>query len=292
MDQNWEKVHYQQDVKTVKKINKQNKSSNNYLMLGVIGFLAALSSLEDVIKTVCKTGKAMVKASQPFSAAQLFADVRMSSVILIVVLALIGLFFLFRAMFKWDEAEQLSATRFFWNPDEEETEFINQRFDNDFVRRILSYISSTGTESLEVGCKDVKINSDKGTDVFNFRQYGYSSLTNYGSKQLAYYLASHSFPEGFMIYQTKIAPAGANRYVGGVTDVGGEEEQQPEIEEKKRYEAMLNWLAGKLQGIMKMMKLRVSFKMPKPKAGPSPADSGQIVINKGYRPDKETGQPL
>ena len=290
MDRNWEKEHYRQDVKTVKKINKHNKRSNTYLMLGVFSAMMAISSLGEEAKTVYKAGREMVKASQKITAAQLFAGVTWSGIIGIVVLALIGLFFMFKAMFRWDEAEQLSATRFSWIPDEEEIDYINTRFDNDFMRRILSYISAKETESIEVGYKEVKINSDEKTDVFNFKQYGYANLTNYGSKQMAYYLASHSFPEGFIIYQTKIAPAGANRYIGGVTDIGGE--APPEPEPTKRFEAMLNWLAGQIQKILKMFRLKVSFKVPKPKAGPSPTDSGQIVINKGYKPDLETRQPL
>lgn len=41
-----------------------------------------------------------------------------------------------------------------------------------------------------------------------------------------------------------------------------------------------------------MLRLKTSFKMPDPETGPSPSDNGQIVINKGYRLEKEGMQPL
>ena len=55
---------------------------------------------------------------------------------------------------------------------------------------------------------------------------------------------------------------------------------------------MFTWLATQIQKMMKVLKLKVSFKIPKPKDGPSPTDSGQIVINKGYNPSAENKLPL
>ena len=94
-----------------------------------------------------------------------------------------------------------------------------------------------------------------------------------------------------MIYQTKIAPAGAYRYLGGVTDVRGEapSEEPDEKEKMKRLAAMLNWLAVQIQTIFK---LKTSFRMPEPDPGPSLADSGQTVINKGFSPDTGDVLPL
>ena len=290
MEKDWEKEHYQQDVNKVKKINKLNSKSNAFLIFGLGSFILALSALGDMFKVIYEAAKEMMEASHKINFAQLFSGISTTAFVAIIILALVGLFCIFKAMFIWEEADNLSASRFFWIPDEDEVKYIEKRFENELTQRILSAVSPTDTESIEVAYKGVKIKSYGGSEVFNFIQYGYSRLTNYGSKQMAYYLASHSFPEGFVIYQTKIAPVGANRYIGGVTDIGGEVPPEPEPE--KRLNAMFTWLATQIQKIMKSMKLKVSFKIPKPKDGPSPTDSGQIVINKGYNPSGEDKLPL
>ena len=189
----------------VKKINKLNSRSNTFLLIGLGSFILALSMLGDMFKAVYESAQEMIKASQKIIFAQLFSDISVASVIAIAVLAVIGLLCIFKAMFIWEEAENLSSSRFFWTPDEDEVKYIEERFDNELTQRILSAVSPTDTESIEVAYKGVKIKSYGGSEVFNFIQNGYARLTNYGSKQMAYYLASHSFPEGFLIYQTKIA---------------------------------------------------------------------------------------
>ena len=101
---------------------------------------------------------------------------------------------------------------------------------------VLSAISSENTHSIEAGLETVEINNNTGPSVFNYNKYGFNQLTNYDTKQLAFYLASHSFPEGFAIYQTKITPAGSERFIGGVTDVGGD---QPPKEDENKHKMKL-----------------------------------------------------
>ncbi len=289
MDRNWEKIQYERDLEKVKKINKCNNGSMLSLLLGLGCFVLAFILAEDIIRDLLVSAKEMLSMYGRIYAGELFSGISMGNVAAFAVMIVFSLFFMFRAMFRWEEAEKISASRYIWEPNEDEAEDIERRFDNSLTRYILSAISPTETESIEVGCKDVRINSNDGTSICNFNKCGYSCLDNYGTKQMAYYFATHSFPDGFVIYQTKVAPAGAYRYLGGVTDVGGEAppEDSPEEKKVKRFSAMFNWLAVQIHTIFK---LKSSFRMPEPKPGPSLADSGQTVINKGFRP--ETGDML
>lgn len=289
MDRNWEKIQYERDLEKVKKINRCNNGSMRNLFLGLGFFVLAFILAEDMTKDLFISAKDMLNAYNRIDGRELFSQISMGNVVAIAVMIVFALFSMFRAMFKWEEAEKISESRYIWEPDEEEIEDIERRFDNSLVRYLLTNISPTETESIEISSKDVRINSNEGTDICNFNKCGFSGLDNYGTKQLAYYLATHAFPGGFMIYQTKIAPIGAYRYLGGATDVGGEAPPEEPAEEKKmkRLAAMLNWLAVQIQTIFK---LKTSFKMPDPDPGSSLADSGQTVINKGFRP--ETGDML
>lgn len=185
--------------------------------------------------------------------------------------------FFFKAMFAWEEAENLSKSRFIWNPNEEEIEFINQRFDNEFVRYMLRAISPTRTRFIQVGFRSIKVSTSIGTASCYYNKHGYEQLTNYGTKQLAYYLASKSFPDGFLIYQAKVVPAGSERYLCGVTDIGGP--APPKKSQFKRFRKMFLWLAFWLQ---EFLRLKTNFQLPEEESELSPIDNGQIVINKGY----------
>ncbi len=189
-------------------------------------------------------------------------------------------------MLNWEKAENLAASRFFWIPGEEKIEYINQRFDNEMIYSLVDAISSENTKQMEVGFEEVTIKTNEGTFASYFNQHGYSHIDNYGTKQLAYYLASRCFPKGFIIYQKKIAPVGANRYLGGVTEVGGEKKKKIII---KRYATMINWLAVQIQD---KLRLGTGFKMPAAESGPSMTNDGQIVINKGYNRNRDGMMPL
>jgi hypothetical protein len=154
------------------------------------------------------------------------------------------------------------------------------------IRSIVDAISSENTKQMEVGFEEVIIKTNEGTFACYYNQHGYSHIDNYGTKQLAYYLASKCFPKGFIIYQKKVAPVGANRYLGGVTEVGGEKKKEKRI---KRYATMINWLAVQIQD---KLRLGTGFKMPESESGPSPTNDGQIVINKGYNRSRDGMMPL
>ena len=291
MERNWEKIQYERDLEKVKKINICNTRSMLNLFLGLGCLVLTFILAEDMARELLISARDMLRAYNRIDGGDLFSQISMGDVVALAVTIVFALFFMFRAMFRWEEKGKISESRYIWEPDEEEIEDIERRFDNSLVRYLLSHISPTETESLEISCKDIRINSNEGTDICNFNKCGFSGLDNYGTKQLAYYLATHAFPDGFVIYQTKIAPAGAYRYLGGVTDVRGEAPSEEPDEEKKmkRLAAMLNWLAVQIQTIFK---LKTSFRMPEPDPGPSLADSGQTVINKGFSPDIGDVLPL
>jgi len=278
VEQNWEDIQHQRDLATVERINKCNRKKSRCLLLGAVFIILAYS----VFYTACDNlGKAL-NADPSMTVRKFVTETASGQYTAVVILFLIGLFFLLRSMFRWEESEKLAASRFMWIPDEEEIAYIEQRFDNDLISFVLKAISPVDTKAIEVGFSEITIRSNDGDYVCNYNKCGYSHLSNYGTKQLAYYLASHSFPEGFTIYQTKIVPPGAEQYIGGYTDIGGQ--QQPQARRIRRYVSMLNWLAVQLQ---EMLRLKTPFKMPDPKPGPSPTDNGQLVINKGYRLEKK-----
>lgn len=287
MDQNWEKKHLEHDKEIVKRVKKRNTRSMIYLFLGLGTGTLALIILEDMLKEIVEAAKGMTAQGQGIDVHKLVSMISMGSVIAAAVFVLLTILFMFRAMLIWEKGGKHEASRYRWKPDEEEIAYIESRFDNKMVHHILDNISPTGTESIEVRSQEVRINSIDGTAVCNFKKCGYSHLDNYGTKQMAYYLASHAFPEGFVIYQTKIAPVGTYRYIGGVTDVGGEKPPAPDQE--KRLKKMFTWLAGQLQKILKLKKPLIT---PEPEPDPPQSDSGQIVVNKGFNPDMENLMPL
>ena len=286
MARNWEEIHRTEDADIVKKIEKCNKKSSMCLIIGLGSFFLMIGMLKDVLKGVVEHLSGIAETYGKITFSDVSASIRIGNVILIVLVVIFGIFMLVRSMLNWEKAELLAASRYFWIPGEEEIEDINQRFDNDMIDSVIDAISSHDTKSIEVGFDDVRINTSEGVFACYYNQQGYSSLNNYGTKQLAYYLASNCFPEGFVIYQKKIAPVGTNRYLGGVTDVGGEKEKQKML---ARYSTMLNWLAVQIQD---RLRLGTGFKLQEKEAKKSPTNDGQIVINKGYTPKKDGMIPL
>ena len=186
--------------------------------------------------------------------------------------------------FEYEEAESEYDEDYL---DEGEIEFINKRFDNPFAAYMLSALSPTDTRTLEVGFRAITVHSNRGTASCYYSKHGYEQLTNYGTKQLAYYLASKAFTGGFVIYQTKVVPAGSDRYINGVTDIGGI--RPPKQTKSKRFKRMLIWLAIWLQDFLRV---KTDLKIPREKTGLSPVVNGQIVVNKGYAPKSEGLKPL
>lgn len=282
-EQDWENYHKEADQKLVKRIKKCNLGSTIYMILGILSFTWGGSMIPRIMVNIAEMGK--VKGHLTFDEIMTFQN-RMY-LILFVVLLLLCVFFFFKAMFRWDEGERLSASRFHWTPDEEEIEFINKRFDNPFAAYMLSALSPTDTRILEVGFRAITVHSNRGTASCYYSKHGYEQLTNYGTKQLAYYLASKAFTGGFVIYQTKVVPAGSDRYINGVTDIGGI--RPPKQTKSKRFKRMLIWLAIWLQDFLRV---KTDLKIPREKTGLSPVVNGQIVVNKGYAPKSEGLKPL
>ena len=283
-EQDWEQYHIEQDQKTIKRIKRCNRKSTIYMICGLCSFGLSGTVLANVGDYLAKIFK---NKPEEITIEQIFPNQIIFMLVLIGLFLFLCVFFFFKAMFRWDEAERLSASRSFWIPNEEEIEFINERFDIPFTRYMLKAIYPTETRTLEVGLREITVTSSYGEATCNYIKNGYKQLTNYGTKQLAYYLASKSFPEGFIIYQTKIVPAGSERYTGGVTDIGGT--PPPKKSQIKRFARMLSWLAVWLQDVLR---LRTSFTMIEDEVVMSPVDNGQLVINKGYSSEKKGLKPL
>ena len=277
-EQDWENYHKAIDMKKVKKIKRCNILSTVYMLCGI----GCITLGTGMIRATAAFFGQLADAAGNLSSDDIFAD---QNILLLAVfggLLLLCLFFFFRAMFRWDEAERISKSRYQWMPTEEEIDFINKRFDNSFVEYMLSAISPTKTRSVEVGFRSITVHSSRGKAACYYNKHGYEQLTNYGTKQLAYYLASKAFPEGFFIYQTKMVPAGSDLYVSGVTDVGGA--RPPKPKKLKRLKRMLLWLAVWLQDFLR---LKTHFKIAEAEDRMAPVNDGQIVINKGYTPKAE-----
>ena len=287
MSQNWEEIHKKRDQEVVEKIERCNTRSNIFLFIGIGSFVLGLSAADDILKNFFQGIIDQYQATGTVVAEEMFSTIKISSIILLILFILLGMFFLFQAMLNWEKSEKLSASRFLWIPDEEEIRDINERFDNEMIRSLIASIPPVDTKSMEVGFDAVTIRTNEGVFACYFNQQGYEQLDNYGTKRLAYYLASNCFLAGFVIYQKKIAPIGSDRYLGGVTDIGGE--LPPREKMIKRYFNMYSWLAVRIQDTLK---LGTGLKMPEQEDTKSPTNDGQIVLNKGYSSIREGLKPL
>lgn len=277
----WEQVQRERDKLKVERIKNLGWRSKLDVLLGGLFMFAVYNSLLDIGKTMSKGIKAS-GAGKSFNFLELIKGIDPSEFGRIAIIAVIGLVFFFLAMSKNETTDRLSKSRYNWIPDKVETAFIEERFDNDFIRSILSNISSEDTYSIEAGLDAVTVNNNVGPTVFNFNKYGFNRLTNYDTKQLAYYLASHSFPDGFVIYQTKITPAGSAKFIGGTTDIGSD---RPPAEDETKHTMKL--IARVFEQLREFVRIKNPFKMYLKEAGPSAADNGHIVLNKGFKANKE-----
>lgn len=277
----WEQVQRERDRLKVDKIKNLGWRSKLDVLIGGLLLFAVYNSLLDYGKTMSKGIKAS-GAGKGFNFLELIKGIDPSDLGRIVLILVLGLVFFFLAMSKNETIDRLTAARYRWIPDKIETAFIEERFDNDFVRSILSNISSEDTHSIEAGLDAVTINNNTGPTVFNFNKHGFNRMTNYDTKQLSYYLASHSFPEGFVICQTKITPVGAEKFIGGTTDIGSD---QPPAEDETKHTMKL--LARVFEQLREFVRIKNPFKTYLREAGPSAADNGHIIINKGFKTNKE-----
>ena len=285
-DNKWDQVQRERDGLKVDRIKNLGTRSKVDVLIGGLFMFAAYSSLIDMVKIMSANVKGK-GAGQALSIHNMVKGIQMDELVWIAVVAVAAMAFFFVAMSKNEKIDKLTDARYRWMPDEAEKKYIEKRFDNDFVRSILSEISSEDTHSIEAGLDAVTVNNSTGSSVFNFNKCGFSRLSNYDTKQLAYYLASHSFPEGFVIYQTKIAPLGSDKFIGGTTDFP--DDTPPEEDEKKHTMKMYARLYEQLR---EFVRIKNPFKMYLREAGPSPVDNGQIVLNKGFRADREGYEEL
>ena len=281
-DNKWDQVQRERDSLKVERIKKLEGHSNVFVVLGALLLFGAYDFLLDAGKTI-SANMEETGADKAADLHTLLNGIEPKGFVLILVAALAGLIFFFLAAKKNESIEKLNAARYIWMPDKDENAYIEARFDNDFVRSVLSDISSEGTYSIEVGLDAVTVNNNTGPLVRNYNKCGFRSLTNHDTKQLAYYLASHSFPEGFTIYQTRNALAGAERFIGGVTDVGGD--RPPEEDETRHSMRILSRLFEQVKEIFRINKMKNPFEVAP--EGPAAAYNGQIVVNKGFKDGKE-----
>ena len=110
-----------------------------------------------------------------------------------MAMVVIGLILLLRAAALWNRSEEISNMRFIWMPTEEEKKDIEARFDNDFVRFLMSKISLRDTESIKVSLDGINIRNNTGDQYCNLNRCGFKRLSNYETKQLAYFIADRRY---------------------------------------------------------------------------------------------------
>lgn len=291
----WEKQNREKDKKYQKKIKKYRDKGSSRVILGLIVAFFGFDSLNDVIKTATKAVNEYTKTSGNkqmsletlsggFSAAAKGVDTRLALVTLILLL-------LAYAVFLWavsarNKADLLDTEMSKWMPTEDEIADIKKRFDNDFVRGVMSNISAEKTENVVVALEGIVITNNEGEISYNFNKEGFKRLTNYESKQLAFFIGSEAFPDGFIIHQLKKHATVYDNYASGYTEVGDIQRKDPDEEELTRKN--MRWVMKEIATLTRNKKM-----MPKEEAVKvAVIEGGHIVINKGYRENAEKYKAL
>lgn len=274
----WKKVHDDEDAKLRKKIKKLSGKSTRRLYLSVIIFIALFAEIGDFLnKIVEKLGN----SADPGDLSQVRGFVETPILVQIVLMAVIAVFVLIRAAVLWNRSQNLEESRLYWYPSDEEVSDIRERFNNnDFVKFILSKISSEDTETVKVALDGITISNRTGKEFCSLNGCGYRRLSNYETKQLAYYIAEEAFNGNYTIYQTKRLETIYDRYVGGVTDKGDDGRKGPGIKAMIKKDAL--WL---LTQISSMGIFKRPIYIPPAVKGPASVEGGQIIVNKGYNPE-------
>ena len=261
MPEKWENWHRQEDEKRIKKANKCNTLSTIYIVIGALCIYLSWGIIWQMIESSAYSNTGLATSLCVFA---------------------VGFVFLLRAMHRWEIEQKLIARHYEWIPTEDEIGEINERFDNnELVQALMKFISCSYTRSVTVNLDSITISNRKETATVMLGRYGYNPLSNYSTKQLAYYIGSHVFTEGFVIYQLRVTTETASGIAGGTTDVGGEE---PVPEKKIRHiEKLLSWLISR---IVEIFRIKVTATPPKEKQGNISADNGQILLNKAFTTSK------
>ena len=254
-------------------------------------------SLDDILKTITKaateysktTGKkgfSLETISGGVHAVAKAVDNQLAIATLIVILLAI-------VVFAWaistrNKADKLDIAMQKWMPSEDEIADIKKRFDNDFIKGVMSNILAEETESVTVALEGIVISSNDGETTYNFNKEGYKRLSNYESKQLAYYIGSEAFPKGFIIHQLKKNATVYDNYARGYTEVGVVKEKPQDEVEAEMVKKNLHWLMKEIATLTRNKKL-----MPKEEhVKVAVVVGGHIVINKGYTENSEKYKAL
>jgi hypothetical protein len=291
----WEKQTLEGDRKIQKKIGKYRSKSTRRVLLGIFVAFFAFDTLNDVIKKFSKAASEYTKAAGKksmsldvvagaFKAGSQGTDNRLSMAALVLIVLMLAVFYW--AVLTRNKADEIERKMFKWVPSEEEIADIRKRFDNDFVRGVLSRISATDTESVTVSLDGILIENNDGEVIYNFNREGYRKLTNYESKHLAYFIGSEAFPDGFILHQLKRHATVYDNYARGYLEVGEIWEKGPGEDEIARKN--LRWLLKEISTLTGYRKL-------KPKEEPikgAVIEGGHIVLNKGYKENIERYKAL
>lgn len=265
----WEN-HTLEEVRTIKsKIRKYRDKSLVWVVIGTLLAFFGLDNIKDIIKNI-KT-----------------QDVDGRLVAVSVLLLILGLGAYLWAVTLRNKAFAIETELFKWEPSDDEISDIRKRFDNDFVRGILSEISPTETESVTVGLGSILINNNEGDVSINLNREGYRNLTNYESRQLAYYIGCEAFPAGFILHQLKKYATVYDDHPRGYLEVG-EVYEKKGIDEEELARKNVIWLlknVSKLTGIKKL-------KPEEEEAKRDVIEGGHIVLNKGYSENTEKYKDL
>lgn len=291
----WEKHTLEEDRKIRKKIDKYRNKGTNRVILGLLIALFGFDSLNDVIKQFTKVATEYTKTAGKknmsldviagaVKAGSQETDGRLAMAALAFILLALAVFFW--AVTARNKADAIETKMFRWMPDEAEIADIRKRFDNDFVRGVLSKISDIETESVTVALDGIYIDNNDGEVSYNFNKEGYRKLTNYESKQLAFFIGSEAFPEGFILHQLKKHATVYDSYARGYAETGEIHVKAPDEEEEIKKN--VRWLLKEIYKLTRYKKL-------KPKEEHEKAvlvEGGHIVLNKGYRENTEKYKAL
>ncbi len=289
----WEKHTLDGDRKVRKRIEEHRKKSTRRVFLGIVIALFGFDYLNDVIKTFTKVAGAYTKEAGKKSLDVVAGAVKAGAQgtdgrIVTVALVLILLAF---AVFIWavtakNKADEIEREMFRWEPGEDEIADLRKRFDNEFIRGVLNKISARETESVTVSLDGIMIDNNDGEVSFNFNREGFRRLTNYESKQLAFFIGTEAFPDGFILHQIKRHATVYDNYARGYLEVGEVWEKAPGEEEIAKKN--VRWLLKEIVRLTGYKKLKIKDEPVKQVS----VEGGHIVLNKGYSENSEKYKAL
>ena len=291
----WEKQTLDGDRKIKKKIEKHRKKSTMRVILGTIVALFGINSLNDVIRSFTKLASEYTKAAGKrnmslemaagaFKAGAQGTDSKLAIASLVLIILALAVFFW--AVMAKNKADAIEREMFKWAPGEDEIADLRKRFDNDFVRGVMSKISASDTESVTVALEGILIDNNDGEVSFNFNREGFRRLTNYESKQLAFFIGTEAFPDGFILHQLKKHATVYDNYARGYLEVGEVWEKAPDEDEITRKN--VRWLLKEIVRLTGYKKLKIKDEPVKTAV----VEGGHIVLNKGYRENNEKYKAL